>query len=185
MMGWYRQWFKRLFDITVAVGGISVFALPMGWIAWQIRCRTGTPVLFRQTRIGYGGKIFTILKFRTMTDEGRISSSLSHRLRGTAMDELPQLINILKGEMSFVGPRPLIPDELEELDRIPEGKRRLSVRPGLTGLAQINSEKVPSLSERIRWDLAYVDQCSLWLDLRILFKSLAVTLAGKWEPNGR
>ncbi len=100
------------------------------------------------------------------------------------MDELPQLINILKGQMSFVGPRPLIPDELEDLGRIPEGKRRFSVRPGLTGLAQINSEKVPSLSERIRWDLAYVDQCSLWLDLRILFKSLAVTLAGKWEPNG-
>ena len=100
------------------------------------------------------------------------------------MDELPQLINILRGQMSFVGPRPLIPEELKELHQIPNGNRRLTVRPGLTGLAQLYSAKIPTLRERLRWDCAYLDRCSLWLDVWILARSLRLTLNGAWEQPG-
>ncbi len=181
----YRKGFKRMLDAALAAGGLLLFALPMAWFAWQIRRQAGVPGSFRQIRIGYGGKPFTILKFRTMNEGGAVALPLSRWLRATAMDELPQLVNILKGEMSFVGPRPLIPEDLQELDRIPGGKRRFEIRPGLTGLAQILAEKVPLLSQRIGWDLAYADRCSLWLDMKILLKSVAVTLAGKWEGTGK
>ena len=100
------------------------------------------------------------------------------------MDELPQLIHILRGQMSFVGPRPLIPEELQELHRVPDGPRRLSARPGLAGLAQLYGDKAPSLSERIRWDLSYIDRCSPGLDLWILFTSVRVTVQGAWERSG-
>lgn len=180
-MPWYRRGGKRLFDVAVAGLGAWVFMLPMlgmmGGIGWTL----GPPVFFRQTRVGRGGRLFSILKFRTMTPEGQVSSALGRWLRATAMDELPQLINILKGEMSFVGPRPLIPEELSELAQIINGRDRLLIRPGLTGLAQIYSDKTPSLPERIRWDLQYADQSSLALDLKILLKSIGVTLRGAWE----
>ena len=100
------------------------------------------------------------------------------------MDELPQLINILKGEMSFVGPRPLIPEELEALDGIPNGTGRFSTRPGLTGLAQLYDAKVPSLLQRIRWDLMYVSRCSFTLDVWIILKSILITCRGAWEKKG-
>ena len=180
----YRRWFKRWLDAALAGGGLLIFALPMAWIGWRIRRTTGSPVLFRQVRVGFGGKPFTILKFRTMTPEGAVPSRFCQLLRGSAMDELPQLINILRGQMSFVGPRPLIPEELETLGQFPRGGDRLRVRPGLTGLAQLNSAKVPDLSERLRWDLSYVDRCSLLLDLKILIQSVAITLRGAWERSG-
>lgn len=183
-MGPYGRWFKRWVDVGLAGGGVFVFALPMGWIAWRLRREMGPPVFFRQTRVGLRRKPFIVLKFRTMTPEGTVSSSFCRRLRASAMDELPQLVNILRGEMSFVGPRPLIPEELESLEQLPRGAERLRLRPGLTGLAQLNSSKVPSLPERLRWDLAYTDQCSLLLDLNILLKSVAVTLRGAWERPG-
>lgn len=183
MLGLYRRGFKRLFDAGVALIGLVVFATPMGWIAWRIR-REGGFVLFRQARVGHGGKVFTILKFRTLAEAGEVLSPLGEGLRASAMDELPQLINILRGQMSFVGPRPLIPDELLELSRIPGGARRLEVRPGLTGLAQLYTDKTPSLEQRLRWDLAYVDRCSFGLDLRILLKSVGVSLRGRWEQPG-
>ena len=100
------------------------------------------------------------------------------------MDELPQLFNILKGQMSFVGPRPLIPEELQELNRIPDGFRRFSIRPGLAGLAQLYSAKVPSLPERLQWDMAYLQRSSPGLDVWILFKAIGITLRGKWEQPG-
>lgn len=100
------------------------------------------------------------------------------------MDELPQLINIFRGDMSFVGPRPLIPSELQDLDRTPEWKQRKSARPGLTGLAQLYSDKSPSLSERLKWDLAYLRDCSFLLDMRILAVSVRITLEGRWEKAG-
>lgn len=177
----YRNGLKRAFDVTLAACGLGVFALPMAWIAWRLRSEAGPPVLFRQPRVGRGGKLFTIYKFRTMNKTGEVAQGLSRRLRATAMDELPQLFNILRGEMSFVGPRPLIPEELENLASVPKGRDRLQVRPGLTGLAQTHSAKTPSLQERIQWDLAYVERCSFWLDMKLLFRSLAVTLSGKWE----
>lgn len=179
----WRRGLKRLFDLALAAAGLLLFALPMAWIGWRTRCELGPPVLFRQARIGTGGKPFDILKFRTMDPQGRVTP-FAQQLRRTAMDELPQLINILAGQMSFVGPRPLIPEELREMDHVPDGRRRFSVRPGLTGLAQVRSEKVPTLPERLRWDLAYVRDCSLRLDLQILFTSVGVSARGAWEkPN--
>ena len=183
-MALYRRCFKRCADAALAGGGLLIFILPMGWIAWRIRRTLGPPVLFRQTRVGLGGKPFTVLKFKTMSPEGEIPLPFYRGLRGSAMDELPQLINILRGEMSFVGPRPLIPEELALLGQFPRGGDRLRVRPGLTGLAQLHSTKVPVLEERLRWDLAYVDRCSFLLDLKILFQSVAVTLRGAWEKPG-
>lgn len=180
----YVRLFKRLFDALLAGTGLLVLALPIGGIWWYIHRKLGSPILFRQKRVGYQGETFAILKFRTMTAEGAVPGPSSAWLRATALDELPQLFNILRGQMSFVGPRPLIPEELRELDRVPDGRRRLSARPGLTGLAQLHSGKVPSLSERLRWDLAYVDHCSLPLDLQILFRSVAVTLRAAWENPG-
>ncbi|MDO8730132.1 MAG: sugar transferase [Candidatus Omnitrophota bacterium] len=180
-MGPYGRWFKRCVDLGLAAGGVFVFALPMGWIAWRLRRELGFPVLFRQTRVGLGRKPFTVLKFRTMKADGAVPSLFCRRLRACALDELPQLVNILRGEMSFVGPRPLIPEELETLEQLPRGADRLLLRPGLTGLAQLHSSKVPPLPERLRWDLAYADRCSLLLDLEILLKSVAVTLRGAWE----
>ena len=183
-MRWWSQWGgKRLLDLALSLAGLAFFAVPIAWIAWKIWKDSGGPILFPQTRIGLGGKTFQIWKFRTMTGEGRVTR-FGNLLRATAMDELPQLVNILKGEMSFVGPRPLIPRELQELDRVPQGQRRLGVRPGLTGLAQLYSEKIPTLSERLRWDILYVDRCSLWEDARILLKSLGITLRAAWEFPG-
>ncbi len=180
----YRRGGKRTFDIALSGFGLMLFALPMVGIAAWIRFRSGAPVFFTQKRIGYRGGPFTILKFRTLSEGKQISSPFSQQLRGTAMDELPQLINILRGEMSFVGPRPLIPEELEVLDKIPNGTDRFSTRPGLTGLAQLYDAKVPTLPQRIRWDLMYVSRCSFGLDIWIILKSILITCRGAWEHPG-
>jgi len=179
----YRNGGKRFFDLILAGAGLCLFALPMAWMAWAIWRESGGPVLFRQKRVGKDGSIFHIWKFRTMTRDEQVTS-FGRRLRTTAMDELPQLFNIIKGEMSFVGPRPLIPEELQELNRIPDGPRRFSARPGLAGLAQLYGTKVPSLPERLRWDIAYLKRCSPWLDVWILFKAAGITTRGKWEQPG-
>ena len=176
----YRHGGKRLLDLLLAVGGLFFFALPMAWIAWRIFRKSKESPLFRQPRIGRNGTMFLIMKFRTILSNGQ-PSRFCQRLRATAMDELPQLIHILKGEMSFVGPRPIVPEELKELHQFPSGAQRLQVRPGLAGLAQIYGPKAPSLPERLRWDLAYVDGCSLTLDVWILLRALQITLAGAWE----
>ncbi len=181
--GFYRSSGKRLFDLVLSAAGLLLFALPIVFIALKIRSESRSSVLFRQPRIGAGGREFIILKFCTMSGEKKISP-FCRLLRITAMDELPQLINILRGDMSFVGPRPIIPEELDHLDSIPDGKRRLDVRPGLTGLAQLNSDKTPTLVERVRWDCLYVDRCSFWGDIRIILISIVVTLTGRWEIPG-
>lgn len=184
LRSFYLRGGKRLFDIALAGMGLILFALPIVWIAWRIRWESGPPALFPQERIGFRGRPFTILKFRTLSDGKQLCSPFARRLRDTAMDELPQLINILKGEMSFVGPRPLIPEELTTLEQIPEGPARLQVRPGLTGWAQLNDTKVPALAQRVRWDLAYIRRCSLGLDLGILLRSVRITWQGAWEKKG-
>lgn len=181
MINCYPRGGKRLLDLVIAGTGLFLFALPMLWIAWRLLRETGRPVLFRQNRVGYGGGSFAILKFRTLGKGGKIASPFCRWLRETALDELPQLLNILKGEMSFVGPRPLVPEELLDLEKIQRGTDRLSVQPGLTGLAQLNSVKVPTLSERLRGDLEYIDGCSWRLDIRILWRSVQVTFRGAWE----
>ncbi len=170
-------------DFLIASGGLLFFALPMIFLTWRIRRKSNASPFFHQIRIGCQGCTFTIVKFRTMSEGGDVLSSFSQRLRDTAMDELPQLFHIWRGQMSFVGPRPLIPEELEELRQMAQGIRRFDIRPGLTGLAQLYATKVPPLAERLMWDLRYVDHCSFFLDIKILVKSLWITLRGAWEPR--
>ncbi len=183
-MGVYARYGKRIFDLTLSVIGLLFFMLPMALIAAKIRSSLGSPVLFRQPRVGKNGAFFTVLKFRTLADNGRVADRFCRGLRACAMDELPQLLNIFRGEMSFVGPRPLIPEELEEIGEFPGGKLRVSVRPGLAGVAQLYGDKNPSLQQRLIWDLSYIRNCSLGLDLWILLRSVGITLKGAWEKSG-
>ena len=183
ILSWKRD-LKRLFDLLLSAAGLIFFALPMFWIAWRLRRELALPALFLQPRIGCGGKLFLILKFRTYPEGGRQPTPFGQWLRATAMDELPQLINIMRGEMSFVGPRPLVPEELQGLSRFPQGIERQSVRPGLTGPAQLFGEKVPLLPERLVWDLAYVRDCSFRMDMKILLASVRTSLKGRWEKAG-
>ncbi len=165
----------------MACAALTLMALPMACIALVLAWEGKSFPFFLQIRIGRNGRQFRIIKFKTMSPH-RLVSSFGRRLRSTAMDELPQLFQILIGQMSFVGPRPLIPEELDELDRFPGGRRRLEARPGLTGLAQVRGPKIPALSERLRWDLEYLDRCSAPLDIRTLLTSLGITCRGSWEP---
>lgn len=180
MNRFYRAIGKRPLDLALALAGLVLFAIPILWFYDRLRREFDLDPFFRQTRMGKDGRNFTILKFRTMSQEGAIPP-FCQWLRKTALDELPQLINIVRGEMSFVGPRPLILEELENLGKMKGGKLRQSVRPGLTGLAQLYSVKTPGLPERLRWDLTYVKKCSLGLDLWIILRSVVVTFQGAWE----
>ena len=167
---------KRAFDIVASTIGLLLLAPVIAMLAWQIRKKLGTPVLFRQTRPGLHGKAFQMVKFRTMRDAiGPDSQPLpdSERmtpfggfLRSASLDELPELWNVLKGDMSLVGPRPLLMEYLPLYS--PEQARRHEVRPGVTGWAQINGRNALSWEEKFRLDVWYVDNQSFWLDLRIL-----------------
>jgi lipopolysaccharide/colanic/teichoic acid biosynthesis glycosyltransferase len=172
----YRQFGKRLFDLFVTVLLIVVLAPFVLLVALLVRINLGSPVLFRQQRPGQHGKPFTILKFRTMTDAHTLDGTLlpdSERLtafgrllRSTSLDELPELINVLKGEMSLVGPRPLLLHYLELYT--PEQMRRHEVMPGVTGWAQINGRNELSWEGKFAMDVWYVDHLSFWLDFKIL-----------------
>jgi sugar transferase EpsL len=175
---------KRVFDLTLVLLTAPVWLPLMGVLAVLVRWRMGAPVWFRQTRPGLGGKPFQLLKFRTMTDArdagGRLLpdaerlTAFGRWLRATSLDELPELINILRGEMSLVGPRPLL---MQYLDRYtPEQARRHEARPGLTGWAQVNGRNAQSWEERFRLDVWYVDHQSLWLDVKILWRTLGSIL---------
>lgn len=168
---------KRLFDLVGASLMLVLLALPvMLPIALLVRWKLGAPVLFRQSRAGLHGKPFTLYKFRTMTDDRDSSGNLlpdSDRLtafgcflRSSSLDELPELWNVLKGEMSFVGPRPLLVEYLDYYT--PDQARRHLVKPGLTGWAQINGRNALSWGERFKLDVYYVDNWDLLLDMRIL-----------------
>ena len=169
---------KRTFDLVLVILAASVWLPVLAVLAVLVRCKLGRPVFFRQQRPGLHGRIFTIIKFRTMlpadgplhTDAARLTSFGSW-LRATSLDELPELLNVLAGEMSLVGPRPLL---VQYLDRYtPEQARRHEVRPGITGLAQVMGRNSLSWEEKFRWDLHYVDHHSFWLDLRILIMTFA------------
>ncbi|WP_443113633.1 sugar transferase [Herbaspirillum seropedicae] len=167
---------KRLFDVLVASLALLLLALPLLWLAWLVRRKLGSPVLFRQTRPGKGGKPFRMIKFRTMTDacdsngqplsDAERLTPFGRRLRATSLDELPELFNVLKGDMSLVGPRPLLMEYLPLYSA--EQTRRHEVRPGITGWAQVNGRNALSWEERFQLDVWYVDHRSLWLDLKIL-----------------
>jgi len=171
---------KRLFDLTVAVPSVIILSPLLVFIGFLVRLKIGSPVLFKQVRPGLYGRPFTIYKFRTMTDkrdgngnllpDGERLTSLGRFLRGTSMDELPELFNVVKGDMSIVGPRPLL---MQYLDRYtPEQARRHEVRPGITGWAQVNGRNAISWEDKFKLDVWYVDHVSLWLDLKIVAMTL-------------
>ena len=176
---------KRLLDLMI-VTLIALPAIVIGVVsAVAILLEDGGPVLFRQLRVGYGGQQFILLKLRTMTRIKRAIDAFpdpqdctrtGRLLRRLSIDELPQLINVLRGEMSVVGPRPTLPYQVQRYDS--RQARRLRVPPGLTGLAQINGRNEATWPERIEWDLQYVAAQSFWLDLKILARTFQVILAG-------
>jgi exopolysaccharide biosynthesis polyprenyl glycosylphosphotransferase len=191
---------KRGLDAAVAAAALIVLSPLLLAIAVTIRRRDGAPVLFRQTRIGLHGRRFQVLKFRTMvagaeamldelagqsevagaafkmTADPRVTS-MGRFLRRTSLDELPQLWNVLKGEMSLVGPRPALPREVESYDLW--HRRRLSMKPGITGLWQVSARSSASFDTWAQLDLSYIDRWSLWLDIKILARTLPAALEGR------
>jgi len=195
---------KRALDLTLAFTGIVVFLPLYVIIIVIIYCFNGMPVFFLQERVGSGGKNFKLIKFRTMKLSDRPHSDvdllakdarvtrIGSFLRSTAMDELPQLINILKGDMSFVGPKPLpriIEDEDKLLykciDEVPGYGIRTSILPGLTGLAQVYAPKTVSRKNKFRYDILYVKKRNIMLDIKLIIISVFITLMGRWESGAK
>ena len=176
---------KRLFDIVVSGCALVLLALPLALLTWQVRRKLGIPVLFFQLRPGLNGKPFKMIKFRTMTDardaKGELLSDAERLppfgrwLRGTSLDELPELWNVLIGNMSLVGPRPLLMEYLPLYSA--EQARRHEVRPGITGWAQVNGRNAISWDQKFALDVWYVDHQSLWLDIKILWLTICKVLA--------
>ena len=167
---------KRIFDLVLTLPGLVVISPLLGLIALLVRVYHGAPVLFRQVRPGYQNRLFSVVKFRTMSegrdpqgvllpDEKRLTS-LGRILRATSLDELPELFNVLRGEMSLVGPRPLLEQYLERYSA--EQIRRHEVLPGITGWAQVNGRNTITWEDKFSYDVWYVDHWSLWLDIKIL-----------------
>ncbi len=184
---------KRIFDLIVAGAAVAVLAPLIAAVALVVRIALGSPVLFRQPRPGLGGKVFECLKFRTMTQardaSGRLLPDaerlgrLGRALRRMSLDELPQLWNILVGEMSLVGPRPLMVCYLPRYSA--EQQRRHLVLPGVTGWAQVNGRNTINWDRKLALDVWYVDHCCLTLDLEILAKTvwIVITAAGVSRPG--
>jgi sugar transferase EpsL len=183
----YRKFGKRFLDVTLTALALALSAPLLAVVAALVRLKLGSPVLFRQKRPGHHGQPFTIYKFRTMTDARSADGKLlpderrvvafGKALRRTSLDELPELINVLKGNMSLIGPRPLL---MEYLDRYTaEQRRRHEVLPGITGLAQAIGRNSLSWEEKFAFDVWYVDHLSLWLDLKILGMTVCTVLGGK------
>jgi len=173
---YYQIISKRIVDLLLAAPTFIALSPVLGVVALLIRMRLGSPVLFRQMRPGLHGKPFAILKFRTMTDardehgdllpDAQRLTRFGAFLRRSSIDELPELINVLKGDMSLVGPRPLLMEYLEQYT--PEQARRHEVKPGITGWAQIHGRNAITWEEKFKLDGWYVDNWSLWLDIKIL-----------------
>jgi sugar transferase EpsL len=175
---------KRIMDLSLAIPGILILSPLLLVISLVVLVKYGTPIIFRQKRPGYRGKPFMIYKFRTMTedldaqdnmlpDELRITR-LGHLLRSFSLDELPELFNVIRGEMSIVGPRPLLMRYLERYS--PEQARRHEVMPGITGWAQVNGRNALTWEEKFDLDVWYVDHWSIWLDIKIIFLSIVKVL---------
>ena len=201
-----RTWIKRAFDVLLAGAGLLASAPLWVAIAAAIKIEDGGHVFFPQERVGLGGRVFTALKFRSMVvhaearsgpvqagaDDPRITR-IGRLLRGTAMDELPQLWNIFTGDMSFVGPRPLRPGEVEvrgdgqmiPLSEIPGYEARHRVRPGLTGLTQVYAARDITRTSKFRLDRLYLRRTSLCLDLKLIVLSFWITGRGAWESRER
>ena len=194
---------KRAFDIAVAGAGLVVSAPLWAIIAAAIKVEDGGPVFFTQPRVGRGGAMFIAYKFRSMVPAARFAAPLQATegdsritrvgalLRPTAMDELPQLWNIFRGDMSFVGPRPLMPGEIEargdgrevRLEAIPGYEARHAVTPGLTGLAQIYAPRDVRRAAKFRLDRLYAERASFCLDLKLIAISFWISASGRWEQR--
>ncbi len=177
---WGWKLFKRCFDILVSLAALTLLGPVIVITAWKIRSKLGSPVLFRQERPGKDGKPFEMIKFRTMLDAADVNGNplpdsermtpFGSFLRSSSLDELPELWNVLKGEMSLVGPRPLLMEYLPLYSA--EQYRRHEVRPGITGWAQINGRNAISWEDKFKLDVWYVDNRSFWLDLKIVFLTI-------------
>jgi sugar transferase EpsL len=175
---------KRILDVVVSGLVLATLAPILGVLSVLVRWKLGSPVLFRQQRTGHDGQIFTCLKFRTMTDardangqvlpDAQRLTPLGQFLRSTSLDELPELLNVIRGEMSLVGPRPLLPQYLSRYS--PEQMCRHDVKPGITGWAQVNGRNALDWNQKFELDLWYVDHWSLWLDLKILARTAGQVL---------
>jgi lipopolysaccharide/colanic/teichoic acid biosynthesis glycosyltransferase len=183
----YRQWVKRCLDLTGALVSLLLFSPAIFIVGLAIRLFMGKPTLFRQERPGLNGESFTCLKFRTMTnkcdengellcDRDRMTR-LGAFLRRSSLDELPQLWNIVRGDLSFVGPRPLLKEYLPYYTS--EERRRHSVRPGLTGWAQVHGRNENEFDERLKMDVWYVDHLSWRLDFRVLLATIGLVVTSK------
>lgn len=175
---------KRFFDIFLAALALLLFGFTLLVLSWLIRNKLGSPVFFRQMRPGQNGKPFQMVKFRSMTDargsDGQLLpdadrlTPFGRFLRSSSLDELPGLWNVLKGDMSLVGPRPLLMQYLPLYS--PEQARRHNVRPGITGWAQVNGRNALSWDDKFKLDVWYVDNRSLWLDIKILWLTVRKVL---------
>lgn len=184
-MGFYERYIKRPQDFLCALFAIIVLSPIIAVTALLVRLKLGSPVIFKQDRPGKDGKVFKLYKFRTMTDardangnllpdEARLTS-FGKKLRSTSLDELPELINILKGDMSVVGPRPLVVAYLSRYNS--HQARRHEVRPGFTGLAQVNGRNGISWEEKFNWDVKYVDHVTFLGDWAIILQTVKVVFA--------
>jgi lipopolysaccharide/colanic/teichoic acid biosynthesis glycosyltransferase len=197
---------KRAFDLALAAAGLVVSSPLWLLFAIAIKLEDGGPIFYTQARAGLGGRPFRALKFRSMTpdaEDGRgavqaaaddpRATRVGRLLRATAMDELPQLWNIARGDMSFVGPRALRPGEIEvsgtgelvPLEAVPGYETRVGVRPGLTGIAQIYAARDLPRRQKFRYDRLYVRRRSMWLDVRLILVSFWISFLGTWEARGR
>ena len=197
---------KRAFDCVLAGTGLLLSAPLWAAIALAIKIEDGGDVFFRQGRVGRGGRVFDALKFRSMVPDAEARTGpvqatehdprvtrIGRFMRATAMDELPQLWNIFAGDMSFVGPRPLRPGEVDvrgdgrvvQLDQIPGYAARHRVRPGLTGLTQVYAARDISRTSKFRLDQVYLRRASFWLDLKLILLSFWITGTGAWEKRDR
>ena len=189
----YAKYIKRILDLILSLMALIVLMPLMIIIGILVRINLGSPIIFKQKRPGKNEKIFTLYKFKTMTDKRDIDGNLlpdEYRLtkfgkflRSTSLDELPELINIIKGDMAIVGPRPLLVEYLPYYTE--EEKHRHDVRPGLTGLAQVNGRNAISWEEKLKYDTEYIKEISFYSDLKIIFKTIKKTIKRKDIKMGK
>ena len=187
----YRHFFKRFIDITLSVIGLIVCCIPMLIIAIVIKCESKGPALFMQKRLGKNQKVFTVYKFRTMCDhafeKGGVASSeqdtritkVGKFLRKTSLDEIPQMINIIKGEMAIIGPRPILPFEFEEYKDNARYAHRYDAKPGMFCTVDIDLRATATREQQFEMDADYVDKVSFGLDFKVFFGIIKTVVLGK------